>query len=140
MRNVIALIITCAMLAACASSKPFVMPNVDSQTGVHVVSEYAARETDSMFLPHIFIISIDNKPIQRSNPLAGMPKEAYVTPGTHTFGLRYTMAGGVGDMSLTLDTYAGHEYIIEEIDGAGAHFLLRFRDGRNGPVVGRLAD
>ncbi|WP_426689757.1 hypothetical protein [Rhodanobacter ginsengiterrae] len=140
MKKVITLIIACATLVACVPSKPFVMPNVDRQTGVHVVSEYATGTADSMFSPHILIASIDGKPVKRSSALARLPEEVYVTPGTHTFDLRYVMGGGWGEINLALDAQAGHEYIIEEIDGTGAHFLLRFRDGWNGPVVGRLAD
>lgn len=140
MKKVIALIIACATLVACAPSKPFVMPNVDRQTGVHVVSEYATGKADSIILPHIFITSIDGKSVKKSSALARLPEEAFVAPGTHTFGLRYIVGGRWGDMNLTLDAQAGHEYIIQEIDGTGANFLLRFRDGWNGPVVGRLAD
>ena len=135
------IILACAALSGCVASGPYVMPNTDVHSGIHVQSEWAGSSTaDSMFGPHIFIVSIDGMPAKRTQAMAKLPEDAYVAPGTHTFELRYVTDGGFANIDLALDAQAGHEYIIQEVDGAGATVMLRFRDGWNGPVVGRLAN
>lgn len=130
----------CCALIACTASKPFVMPSVGTGDGIHIASEYAASGAGSALGPHILIVSIDGVPTKKSSPLARVAEEAYVTPGPHVFGLRYVMGTMVGGIALALNAQPGHEYIIEDVEGSHGRFLLRFRDGWNGPVVGGVAD
>lgn len=135
------IILACTALSGCVVSGPYVMPNTDVHSGIHVQSEWAgSRNANSMFGPHIFIVSIDGVPAKRTEALAKLPQEAYVTSGTHTFELRYVTDGSFANIDLALDAQKGHEYIIQEVDSTGAMGMLRFRDGWNGPVVGRLAN
>ncbi len=136
----IAILAGCCLLGACAASKPFVLSDAGARGSIHVASAFEDGKDFSIFDPAIFIVTVDGK-LGRSGPLNRLHTEAYVTPGHHVFELRYVQGTeGFGDVKLALDAQSGHEYIIEEIDGPGRRFLLRFRDGWNGPVVGGLVD
>lgn len=145
MKKFVALIGLCIWLAGCTAGKPFVIHGATRETGAHIITEYTAHAGE-MSYPHIYFMAIDGQNQKIDAPLQRLSEEAYVPPGMHTFKLRYSKADMFGEMSLSLDALAGHEYVVHVIDEGRAdllgrtRFMFRISDGWSGPVVGRIAN
>lgn len=134
------MLLAIAFLEGCVASPPIVLSDTHNPKTVHIITATANFPPSSDL--QVMLAELDGKPTKTGSGLARMSEEAYITPGEHELGVSFvSMMFGSSHADLKLDAKPGHLYVIR--------FLVKYKegrvalwitDGRNGPVVGGIAD
>lgn len=132
-----------ALLEGCVASPPLVLSDIHNPQTIHIITATAKFPITSE--PQVLLAGIDGQSTKAGASrwsLAGLPREAYLTPGEHELSVSFvsTMFGS-SHADLKLDAQPGHLYVIRyRVNLQERRVALWITDGQGGPTVGGIAD